>query len=269
MNISIIGGGNLGRAIAEGLLKSEKISAAELWVTRQNIDLLADLAQKGATITRDNIAATERAQILIVALKPQKIKAVLKEMAAYIADDCLVVSVATGVSISEIEAIIGSDKTIFRAMPNTAIAIQESMTCIAANSQALERDRQTIQDIFGLMGSALFIDESLMDSATVLGACGIAYALRYIRAATQAGIQIGFSAATAQHIASQTVQGAAALLLQLGQHPETEIDKVTTPQGCTIVGLNEMEYQGFSAAIIKGVMASHKKIEDIKVVSSK
>jgi pyrroline-5-carboxylate reductase len=265
MNITIIGGGNLGRAMAEGLLKSGQFSPESLWVTRQNVSLIADLGERGANIGSDNIAAAARADVLILALKPQKIKAVLRQMADYIPQNCLLVSVATGVNIAELAACCGEiSRPVFRAMPNTAIAIQESMTCIAANAAATAAQRQQIESIFSLMGSAIFIDESLMDAATVLGACGIAYALRYIRASTQAGIQIGFSAATAQHIAAQTVQGAAALLLQLGQHPETEIDKVTTPQGCTIVGLNEMEFQGFSAAIIKGVMASHKKIEDIK-----
>jgi pyrroline-5-carboxylate reductase len=264
MNITIIGGGNLGRAIAEGLLKSGQFPPESLWVTRQNLPLIADLAHLGANIGSDNIAAAQRAEVLILALKPQKIKAVLSQIAPHIPANCLLVSVATGVSIAELQACTNSEQSIFRAMPNTAIAIQESMTCIAASQSATAAQRQQVEDIFDLMGSALFIDESLMDAATVLGACGIAYALRYIRAATQAGIQIGFPAATAQHIAAQTVQGAAALLLQLGQHPEAEIDKVTTPQGCTIVGLNEMEFQGFSAAIIKGVMASHKKIEEIK-----
>lgn len=264
MNITIIGGGNLGRAIAEGLLKSGKFFPESLWITRQNLPLIADLAHRGANIGSDNIAAAQRAEVLILALKPQKIKAVLNQIAPHIPANCLLVSVATGVSIADLQACTHSEQPIFRAMPNTAIAIQESMTCIAASQSATAAQRQQVESIFNLMGSALFIDESLMDAATVLGACGIAYALRYIRAATQAGIQIGFPAATAQHIAAQTVQGAAALLLQLGQHPEAEIDKVTTPQGCTIVGLNEMEFQGFSAAIIKGVMASHKKIEEIK-----
>ena len=104
------------------------------------------------------------------------------------------------------------------------------------------------------------IDEKLMDAATVLGACGTAYAMRYIRANIQGGIEIGFDAATATLIASQTVKGAAQLLLEKGNHPETEIDKVTTPKGCTIVGLNEMERQGFSSSLIKGIGASYDKI---------
>ena len=105
------------------------------------------------------------------------------------------------------------------------------------------------------------IFEKLMDAATVLGACGTAYALRYIRAAMQAGIEIGFDAPTALAIASQTVKGAAKMALEEKVHPEQLIDRVTTPQGCTIVGLNEMEHQGFSSAMVRGVIASYEKIE--------
>ena len=104
------------------------------------------------------------------------------------------------------------------------------------------------------------IDEKLMEAATVLGACGTAYAMRYIRANIQGGIEIGFDAATASLIAAQTVKGAAELLLQKGTHPEQEIDKVTTPKGCTIAGLNEMEHQGFSSSLIKGIAVSYNKI---------
>ena len=145
-------------------------------------------------------------------------------------------------------------------MPNTAIAIQQSMTCLAA-SHDVNRDQLTfIEDLFNQLGKAVWIDEKLMNAATVLGACGTAYAMRYIRANIQGGIEIGFDAATASLIAAQTVKGAAELLLQKGTHPEQEIDKVTTPKGCTIAGLNEMEHQGFSSSLIKGIVASYDKI---------
>ncbi len=144
-------------------------------------------------------------------------------------------------------------------MPNTAIAIGESMTCICkqyADAQQIKYVEQT----FDQLGKTITIDEKLMDAATVLGACGTAYAMRYIRANIQGGIEIGFSAAVASLIAAQTVKGAADLLLRNNSHPEQEIDKVTTPKGCTIAGLNEMEHQGFSSSLIKGLIASYKKI---------
>jgi pyrroline-5-carboxylate reductase len=144
-------------------------------------------------------------------------------------------------------------------MPNTAIAIRESMTCLASKNVGSEQF-QEILDMFNQLGSAVKIDEKLMDAATVLGACGTAFAMRYIRANIQGGIEIGFDAATASLIAAQTVKGAAELLLKKQTHPEQEIDKVTTPKGCTIAGLNEMEHRGFSSSLIKGLVASYKKI---------
>jgi pyrroline-5-carboxylate reductase len=144
-------------------------------------------------------------------------------------------------------------------MPNTAISIQQSMTCIAARNVS-DDHLQYVMDIFNQLGKAVRIDEKLMDAATVLGACGTAFAMRYIRANIQGGIEIGFDAATANLIAAQTVKGAAELLLAKGSHPEQEIDKVTTPKGCTIAGLNEMEHRGFSSSLIKGLVASYDKI---------
>jgi pyrroline-5-carboxylate reductase len=145
-------------------------------------------------------------------------------------------------------------------MPNTAVAIGESMTCICSSNTNAEQ-QQLIEDLFNNLGKVVFIEEALMEAATVLGACGIAYALRFIRAKIQGGIEIGFDAKTATLIAAQTVKGAAALLIENGHHPEYEIDKVTTPKGCTIAGLNEMEHQGFSSSLIKGINTSYKKIE--------
>ena len=148
---------------------------------------------------------------------------------------------------------------LFRAMPNTAIAIQESMTCLSS-AYASEEQIKLVRDLFCTVGKVVLIEEKLMDAATVLGACGTAYAMRYVRANIQGGIEIGFDAATASLIAAQTVKGAAELLLQKGSHPEQEIDKVTTPKGCTIAGLNEMEHQGFSSSLIKGISKSYNKI---------
>jgi pyrroline-5-carboxylate reductase len=135
------------------------------------------------------------------------------------------------------------------------------MTCIASANASAEQN-QFVSDLFNQLGKSVIIEEKLMDAATVLGACGTAYAMRYIRANIQGGIEIGFSATVASLIAAQTVKGAAELLLQRNTHPEQEIDKVTTPKGCTIAGLNEMEHQGFSSSLIKGVVTSYKKIVD-------
>ncbi|ULQ58079.1 pyrroline-5-carboxylate reductase [Flavihumibacter rivuli] len=258
--IAIIGGGNLGISIAEGLLASGFTEPAAITITRRNTTLLQPFQQKGINVTNDNRAAVSRSEVVILAVKPFQVKEVLKELAAEITPAHSLISVVTGVSIEEIASEIPIPVAVFRAMPNTAIAIRESMTCIAykkADAGLVD----WVSALFNQLGRVAVIDEKLMDAATVLGACGTAYAMRYIRANIQGGIEIGFDAATASLIAAQTVKGAAELLLQKGSHPEQEIDKVTTPKGCTIAGLNEMEHQGFSSSLIKGIAASYIKIQ--------
>ena len=258
--IAIIGGGNLGAAIAEGLLHSGFVKAADIIITRRNIEPLDYLREKGVEVTADNGQAVTFADYIIVALKPFQVKEVLKEITPSLDPRRQVlISVVTGLWIREIHEITGEQLPVFRAMPNTAIAIRESMTCIC-QQHAGDEQRAFVSALFGQLGVSVMIEEKLMDAATVLGACGTAYAMRYIRANIQGGIEIGFDVKTASLIAAQTVKGAAQLLLSRQSHPEQEIDKVTTPKGCTIAGLNEMEHQGFSSSLIKGITVSYKKI---------
>lgn len=258
--IAILGGGNLGQAIASGLL-SEGYNPSDLTITRHKVELLESFELKGVNISKDNCDAVKNAQTVIIAVKPYKISEVLKEIASEVTTDMLLISVVSDYAISKIRENLNSQPTIFRAMPNTASSVNESITCIASNN-ANDTETEKVKSIFNALGQTIVINEQLMDAATVLGACGIAYVLRFIRGMIQGGIEIGFDAQTATQIATQTVKGASELLLQQGNHPEAEIDKVTTPKGCTIAGLNEMEHQGFSSALIKGIKTSYDNITD-------
>lgn len=258
--IAIIGGGNLGTAIAEGLIQSGFASPKHILITKRNVQTLHELERRGVLVSDKNEEAVRYADLVILAVKPFQVNDILRSLKGEFREDRhVLVSVVTGVTIEHISGYLDGKIPVVRAMPNTAIAIQESMTCIAARNVG-EEHLQYILDLFNQLGKAVKIDEKLMDAATVLGACGTAFAMRYIRANIQGGIEIGFDAATANLIAAQTVKGAAELLLKKGSHPEQEIDKVTTPKGCTIAGLNEMEHQGFSSSLIKGVVASYEKI---------
>ena len=257
--IAIIGGGNLGASIAEGLLDSGFTTPDKLIITRRNTKVLQAFTEKGVYVTSDNNEAVNKADYIILAVKPFQIIEVLQALQPQLQQGRhVIISVVTGIWIKEIEDVIGG-LALFRAMPNTAIAIRESVTCIC-NKNTDDEQQEFVTHLFSKLGIAVNIEEKLMDAATVLGACGTAYAMRYIRANIQGGIEIGFSAATASLIAAQTVKGAAELLLKNNTHPEQEIDKVTTPKGCTIAGLNEMEHQGFSSSLIKGITVSYKKI---------
>ena len=256
--IAILGCGNLGSSIIDGLIASDFCKASDIIATRRNTDNIKRYADIGVVVTTNNSKASAEADIVILAVKPFQASEVLKEISDQMSGKILI-SVVTGVLMDEMQAITKQTCAIFRAMPNTAIAIQQSMTCISSISPS-EEQLSYVKNFFSVLGKVAFIDEKLMDAATVLGACGIAYAMRYIRANIQGGIEIGFDAKTAGLIAAQTVKGASELLLQKGLHPEQEIDKVTTPKGCTIAGLNEMEHQGFSSSLIKGICASYAKI---------
>ena len=264
LKIGIIGGGNLGIAIAKGMVESGNFTPSQITVTRRNISHLEELKEIGITVSNQNEVAVKSSELIMLAVQPKQLEAILLEIQPYLnTEHHLLVSVITGVSIEEIKNTVGNQIRVIRAMPNTAIAIKESMTCIAGQNPRPE-DLETVQAIFNTVGETLVVNEESMAAATVLGACGIAFFLRFIRAASQGGIEVGFHADEAQLIAAQTAKGAASLLLKGETHPEQEIDKVTTPRGCTIAGLNEMEHNGLSSALIKGIVTSYKKIENIK-----
>ncbi|MCT4317901.1 pyrroline-5-carboxylate reductase [Elizabethkingia anophelis] len=259
MKIAVLGTGNLGLSIIKGILKAGE--NYQIIATRRNTQSIAFLEKDGIEVTSDNAYAITQSDIVIVALKPFNILEVLKEYKSYFTSDKILVSMATGISIQQIqEAIENKAVTVMRAMPNTASDVGESLTCLVYNGQEKEK-LESVKSLLSHVGSVIQINEDLMEAATVLGACGIAYVLRFMRAMVQGGIQIGFDAKTAVQIVNQTVKGAAELLIHNQNHPEDEIDKVTTPKGCTIVGLNEMEHQGFSSSLIKGINASFQKIE--------
>ena len=258
--IAIIGGGNLGSAIAEGLIKSKFCTPSQITITKRNTASLKALQELGCNVHSDNVKAVQENDVIILAVKPYNYVDILKDMRENLKPEKhVLISVITGVWISHLKDAAADNLPLFRVMPNTAIAIRESMTCMCYSGASIGQI-DYVKSIFDQLGKTVVIDEQLMDAATVLGACGTAFAMRYIRANIQGGIEIGFDANTASLIAAQTVKGAAELLLQTGSHPEKEIDKVTTPKGCTIAGLNEMEHQGFSSSMIKGISASYLKI---------
>jgi len=261
--IAIIGGGNLGSAIAQGLVKSKLSKAADITITRRNLSKLDHLIMEGFQLSTDNTDAVKKNELIILCVQPKQLAGLLAEISSSIQSKHVLVSTITGISTEEISSHLKEKTPIIRAMPNTAIAIGQSMTCICSKD-ASEKQLAEVKELFDGLGETLIIEERLMKAATVLAASGIAFFMRYIRAATQGGIQMGFDAEEAQLIAAQTAKGASSLLLSSESHPELEIDKVTTPEGCTIAGLNEMEHQGLSSALIKGIITSFDKINNIR-----
>ncbi|MBU2922092.1 pyrroline-5-carboxylate reductase [Winogradskyella psychrotolerans] len=262
MKIAIIGTGNLGKSIAKGLITNNAITT--LYLTKKNLDDIQDLdGYKNVILTTDNIEAVKQSDLLIFAIQPRHFENILNDVKPYLTEKHVLISTITGFLIPKIEGIVGTDQFIIRAMPNTAIAVGKSMTCMCSNEKGAKRIK-IAEAIFDRLGHTLAIPESQMQAATVVCASGIAFWMRLIRATTQAAIQLGFDAKEAQELAMYTSEGAANLLITNGNHPEEEIDRVTTPKGCTIEGLNEMEHKGLSSSLIQGMVASFNKISNIK-----
>lgn len=262
MKIAIIGTGNLGSSIAKGLIEND--SFTELYLSDRNthqVDVYK--GTDNVTVTNDNAIAVKGAEVVIFALQPKHIEGVIESVSSLITDKHIIMSVAAGFEISVIERLIGSDKSIIRVMPNTAISIGKSMTCLSGNEKGLER-MEVATSIFNQLGTTLEIPESQMQAATVICSSGIAFWMRLVRATTQGAIQLGFEAEEADTIALQTCLGAASLLQNTDRHIEAEIDRVTTPGGCTIEGLNAMENHGMSASLVQGIIASFDKINKLK-----
>lgn len=262
MKIAILGTGNLGHSIAKGILQSK--GATTLYLTRRNTALLRDFEKyEAVTITSNNREAAKQSNILIFAVQSENFAAVLEEIKDTLTKKHVIISTVAGFSISAIEYHIGADKPIIRSMPNTAIAVGQSMTCLCGNTLG-NQQIALAETIFNAVGHTLQIPEKQMQAATVLCASGVAFWMRMIRATIQGAIQLGFEAKEAQELALHTCHGAARLLIASGNHPEVEIDRVTTPNGCTIAGLNEMEHQGLSSSLIRGMVASFDKINQIR-----
>lgn len=253
MRVSIIGAGAMGGAIGRGLLASG-FPAGDLCMANPSEAKLQPFSEAGVVTTTNNVAAAMRGDIVIIAVKPWVVPQVVDEIkSSLIPGKQTVVSVAAGVSGKTLSESLATG--IYIAIPNTAAEVDESMTFVVP---VREDKTDAVLSLFSRIGEVMTVEERLLPAATTLASCGIAYAMRYIRAAMEGGVELGFRASEAQKIVVQTVKGAASLLGRDGAHPESEIDKVTTPGGLTIRGLNEMENAGFTSAVIRGLKAGVK-----------
>jgi len=260
-SIAILGGGNLGTSLAKGLIVSKQFSYQNLILSEIRESRIDYLKSFGFQVTDNNRKAVGKSQIIVMSVKPQQFNFLAEEIKNKLNADHILISTVTGITFKDMEAALGKFPML-RIIPNTALEICESMTCIAFKNTSREQEAMVLS-LFEKMGKTLVIPEDMMDAATVVGACGIAFALRFMRAMSQGGIEIGFHSEMSQLITAQTVKGAAQLIIETTNHPEKEIDKVTTPQGITISGLNEMEHQGLSSAVIRGLITSYNKLENL------
>lgn len=210
----------------------------------------------GLLTFNSNAEAARRADIIVVAVKPWVLPDVIKELREQLKRCKAVVSVVAGVEAAELASLIGKGAApVYYVIPNTAVAVGEGMTFVSTNSTDATLDTM-ILNLLGSTGKVEMVAPRLMNAGMAIASCGIAYAMRYVRAAVEGGVELGLYPAVATKAVAQTLRGAAALLEARGLHPEEEIDRVTTPGGITIRGLNAMEAAGFSASVIAGIKAS-------------
>lgn len=255
MKVAIIGAGNMGGAIARGLAQGHYVRVQDITVTNPSMPKLEKLKAEfpAIQVSTDNHEAAD-ADVVIVAVKPWKVEEVLKPLC--LRQPQVLVSVAAGMTFEDLAHFVDPEMPMFRIIPNTAISLRASMTLIACRN-ASEQQTLTMLDLFNEMGLAMLIEEKQLAAATSLTSCGIAYVLKYVQAAMQAGVEAGIRPKDAMKMVAQTVEGAARLLLENEDtHPALEIEKVTTPGGITIKGVNSLEHDGFTSAVIKAIKAS-------------
>lgn len=255
MKVAIIGAGNMGGAIARGLAQGHYVRVQDITVTNPSMSKLEKLKVEfpAIQVSTDNHEAAD-ADVVIVAVKPWKVEEVLKPLR--LRQPQVLVSVAAGMTFEDLAHFVDPEMPMFRIIPNTAISLRASMTLIACRN-ASEQQTLTMLDLFNEMGLAMLIEEKQLAAATSLTSCGIAYVLKYVQAAMQAGVEAGIRPKDAMKMVAQTVEGAARLLLENEDtHPALEIEKVTTPGGITIKGVNSLEHDGFTSAVIKAIKAS-------------
>lgn len=247
--------------MADGFIKSGAVKPADISVANPTAQKLEHFALQGASVTTDNKTAAEGADIVIIAVKPWLVEQVVNELKPVLNyTRQTTITVAAGISGSQFTAWLKKDDAVpqtFIVIPNTAIAVLASMTFIVPVNATADTTT-TVKALFDNVGQTMVTDERHLSAGMTLASCGIAYAMRYVRAAAEGGVELGFKADMAKDIVLQTMKGAVELLQANGNHPEAEIDKVCTPGGLTIRGLNEMEHAGFTSAVIRGLKAGVK-----------
>ncbi len=259
MKIAMIGAGAMGGATVEGLIKGQMFKNEDITVSDPSAAVLDKFEKMGVCVTTDNKLAAETADVVCVVVKPWLVERVLKDIKPELDPKRqILIVIAAGVKSANIQEWLGEQcPPLFLVIPNIAIAEMASMTFVVPVTGEPSHTL-LVEQMFGEMGETLITDEAHLAAGTTLASCGIAYAMRYIRAASEGGVELGFKADDAKKIVMQTMKGAVELLQATGLHPEAAIDLVTTPGGVTIKGLNEMEHAGFTSAVIRGLKAGAK-----------
>ena len=265
MNITVVGAGNMGGALAKGWSSVFTPPSTITITARTQATLERFTTYKNIVTSLNNCQSVLDASIIIVAVKPWLVEQVCAEISPVLKPNQILCSVAAGISTERLSTLVNSSRhssppisNIFYVMPNIAAEFCSSMTFIAPAKTCTPDSIAAVEKLFTQVGSVKICDESLIPTGMMLGGCGIAYVMRFLRAEMEAGVEMGFKPKEALEVAMQTMEGAVKLLRATGEHPEAAIDRVTTPGGITIKGLNELEHAGFTSAVIRCLKAGLK-----------
>jgi len=256
--VTLIGAGNMGGALAHGWLKSGEVNLTIADKNERILNLFKE-QYKDVKTTTDNRSAVQDANIVAIVVKPWLMDKVLDEIRPELdLDRQIIVSDAANYGTDKLSSKLGGAGQYFYVIPNIAAEYGSSMSFVSHNGQATEQNINSVMNLYGLCGAVMEVQEKQVEAGMMMASCGIAYIMRMVRAMTEGGVEMGFYAQEAQQIAIQTMQGAVSLLRESGLHPEVAIDKVTTPGGVTIKGLNELDRMGFNAAVVSCFKAGMK-----------
>ena len=263
--ISIIGTGNMGEALVSGLISSESTNPEHIICTDVRDDKIKSVKDKYGVVTmKNNIDAVEASEIVIYAVKPQIIASVLRETASCLDMSKLIISIAAGVPLAAIESFLKKELRLIRVMPNIAAFVKESASVLAAGQNATKDDVKLAMAIFDSMGKSIFIKENiLMDAITGLSGSGPAYIFLIVDALADAGVKVGLSREDALFLSSQTVLGAAKLLIETKEHPGRLKDMVTSPGGTAIAGIHTLEKGGLRTTLINAVEVATERSKEL------
>jgi len=262
--IAFLGSGNMAEAIVKGLLAAGTATAAEIVCAEPRAERREELrARHGVGVTGSNLEAVRQAQVIVLSVKPQVMDALLDELAPAVDPSKLVISIAAGVPIAAIAGRLRAGARIIRTMPNTPAIVGEGATALARGPHATEADLSEAVALFEAVGTAVVVDENLLDAVTGVSGSGPAFVFLAIEALADGGVKMGLTRPIALALAAQTVVGAGRLVLETGEHPGKLKDQVTSPAGTTIAGVHALETAGFRAALIAAVEAAAKRSREL------
>jgi pyrroline-5-carboxylate reductase len=262
--IGFVGGGNMAKALLAGLLRKGLTTPDRLFVS-DPLSSRRDLLRRkfAVSVTADNRAAVQGADIVVLCVEPQVLDDVLTELAPSLASNPLLISVAAGYPLSRLQDRVAGAARLVRAMPNTPSAIGEGVTAMSLAPGLSSEDRETARQLFESVGTVVVVEERLLDAVTGLSGSGPAYVFAMIEALADGGVLAGLPRATAQQLAAQTVAGAASMVLQQGEHPAVLKDRVASPGGTTITGLAQLEQGRLRATLISAVEAATQRSQEL------